>query len=332
MRSLLTVLLAAALPLPAPAGAAADGLDWHACGKNLDAECATLTVPIDWEHPGRGTIDLAVGRRKAPDQAHKAGTLVWGPGGPWDPGVSRVTDDYHRFSDTLLSRFDIVGFDPRGSHGSHAVECDPGRAGPMPPKVLTGQADFDATLEYNHRLWDSCATLTGDLWNHADMLSNVRDVDALRAALGQKQISFHGSSYGTLIGEQYAERYPGRVRAMVLESVDDHSVRTTGAFLTTQAAAFEDAFDAFADWCDGAGDDCALNARGGARPAWHRLLGTHLPFDLVAVSLKRLKDADYAVLAGYLAGVDAGGTAIHVTDLDVVIPSFCADWSLPVRD
>jgi pimeloyl-ACP methyl ester carboxylesterase len=202
----------------------------------------------------------------------------------------------------------------------------------MPPKVLTSQADFDATLEYNRKLWDGCEKLTGDLWNHADMLSNVRDVDALRAALGEKQISFHGSSYGTLLGEQYAERYPGRVRAMVLESVDDHSGPTTGAFLTSQAAAFEDAFDAFADWCDGAGDSCALNARGGARPVWHRLLTTHLPFDLVAVTLKRLKDADYAVLAGYLAGVDDGGPALHFTDLGVVIPSFCADWSLPVRD
>jgi hypothetical protein len=119
---------------------------------------------------------------------------------------------------------------------------------------------------------------------------------------------------------------------MVLESVDDHSVPTTAAFLETQATAFEDAFDDFAGWCDGAGDDCALNARGGARTVWHRLITTHDHFDLDAVALSYLKDVKYAELAGYLAGVDGGGPAKHLTDLGVVIPAFCDDWSLPVRD
>jgi pimeloyl-ACP methyl ester carboxylesterase len=163
------------------------------------------------------------------------------------------------------------------------------------------------------------------------MRTNVRDVDALRGALGVDQISFHGTSYGTLLGEQYAERYPSRVRAMVLESVDDHSVPTTAEFLETQAVAFEDAFDDFADWCDHL-DACALNARGGARAVWHRLIATHDHFDLDAAALQQLKDVKYAELATYLAGVDAGGPAKHITDLGVVVPAFCDDWSLPVRD
>jgi pimeloyl-ACP methyl ester carboxylesterase len=320
MKMLLTAILAAALPAPTPAPPA---LDWHACDD--DAQCAVLQVPADWKDPGDLTIDLPVARRPATDQAHKVGTLIFGPGGPWDSGVNRVTKGYSRFSATVLSRFDIVSFDPRGSLGGRPIPCDTDQVAPKPPVVLTSQADFDATIAYNRTLRAACA------WNPADMRTNVRDVEALRAALGVEQITYHGTSYGTLLGEQYAERYPNRVRAMVLESVDDHSVPTTAAFLRTQAIAFEDAFDDFADWCDRT-EACALNPRGGARPAWHRLIATHDHFDLDAAALQYLKDVRYAELATYLAGVDAGGPAKHVTDLGVVVPAFCDDWSLPVRD
>jgi pimeloyl-ACP methyl ester carboxylesterase len=320
MKMLLTAILAAALAGPAPA---TPGLDWRSCGDG--AECATLTVPADWSDPGGPTIALPVARRAATDPAHKVGTLVFGPGGPWDSGVDRVAKRYDRFSATLRSRFDIVSFDPRGSLGGHPIPCGPDQPGPKPPMVLTGQADFDATIAYHRRLRTACS------WNPADMLTNVRDVDALRAALGVDRISFHGTSYGTLLGEQYAERYPNRVRAMVLESVDDHSVPTTAEFLRTQAIAFEDAFDDFADWCDRQ-EACALNPRGGARTVWRRLIATHDHFDLDAAALAPLKDVRYADLAGYLAGVDAGGPATHVTDLHVVIPAFCDDWSLPVHN
>lgn len=329
MKSLLTVLLAATLPVPATPPASA--LDWAPCGAEPGAECATLTVPVDRSRPGGGTIDLAVARRPATDPAHRVGTLVFGPGGPWDSGVQRVRDNYHRFSDTLLSRFDIVSWDPRGSGRSNPVRCPDT---PAPNPVLGSQADFDATLAFNRTLWAGCKSMTGVLWDHADMLSNVRDLDALRAALGERQITFHGSSYGTLLGEQYAERYPGRVRAMVLESVDDHSVPTTAAFLTTQAAAYEDAFDDFADWC-AAETTCALHDRD-VRQVFDRLVTADrpdiTPFDVVALTLKQLKDVKYAELASYLAAVADGGPGIRVPGLGVVTPAFCADWSLPVRD
>jgi pimeloyl-ACP methyl ester carboxylesterase len=330
MKSLLTVVLAAALPVPAHA----TGLDWEPCGT---AQCATLTVPVDWADPGGETLGIRVARRVAADPAHKVGTLLFGPGGPWDSGVKRVQDDnqYHRFSDTLLSRFDIVSFDPRGSNASRPVSCDPAVVAEAPNPVLASQADFDATLAHNRELWAGCAALTGELWNHLDMLSNVRDLEALRAALGEDKLTFHGTSYGTLLGEQYAERYPGRVRAMVLESVDDHSVPTTGAFLTTQAAAYEDAFDDFADWC-AADESCALNKQD-VRAVWNRLRtadrGDYTAFDLVAWTLKELKEVKYAELADYLVALDGGGPAIRPpAGLGVVTPAFCSDWALPVRD
>ncbi|GAB3083107.1 alpha/beta hydrolase [Micromonospora schwarzwaldensis] len=336
MESLLTVLLAAAMvPVPVSAAPAA-ALDWRACGTTPGAECATLTVPVDWSHPDGPTIGLSVARRPATDPVRRVGTLVFGPGGPWDSGVERVRDNNGRFS-TLQSRFDIVSFDPRGSHDSHPVQCDDALVAAAPNPVLKSQADFDAMLAYNRRLWADCRQRTGDLWDHADMLSNIRDLDALRAALGERQLTFHGSSYGTLLGEQYAERYPARVRAMVLESVVDHSVATTGAFLTTQASAYEDAFDDFAAWCRG-DVTCALHDED-VPTVWNGLFAAagagqrdFTPFDLVAVTLKLLRDAAYPRLASYLAAVHAGGPGQRVPSLGVVVPAFCADWSIPVRD
>ncbi|GIF17904.1 pimeloyl-ACP methyl ester carboxylesterase [Actinoplanes tereljensis] len=335
MNSLLSLLLAAALPVPAPPPAAA--LDWFTCGKAMDAQCGYLTVPVDWAHPGGAKIKIAVGKRAAPDQEHKVGTLVFGPGGPWDPGVDRVTNGYHRFSANLLARFDIVSFDPRGSTGSQPVSCDPAQVAAVPNPVLTSQADFDATLAYNRELWAECERRTGDLWNHAGMTSNVRDLDALRAALGERQLTFQGSSYGTLLGEAYAERYPQRVRAIVLESVDDHSSRSTAEFLTAQAWASEDAFDAFVSWCDRTAS-CALHGRD-VPAIWNHLYDSAVagrpdftPFDLVAITYKRTKDVDYDLLADYLEAVDGGRPGVRLGSLPVVLPAFCADWSLPARD
>ena len=320
MNSLLSVILVAALPVPAGPPA----LAWAPCGA---AECATLTVPVDWSRPYGEKIGIEVARRKA--TGDRVGTLVFGPGGPWDSGVDWVANRSYRFSAAELSHFDVVSFDPRGINGTK-VECD------MEPQIpiIHSAAEFDATVRHNQDLWKTCAARTGAVWNHADMLSNVRDVEELRKALGERQISFHGTSYGTLLGEQYAERYPDRVRAMVLESVDDHSVPTTAAFLTTQAAAFEDAFDDFADWC-AASTACSLHGRD-VRAIWNDLRTANRAdfgeFDLLAITLKRLKDAAYPTLADYLRSVSTGGTGVRAPGLGVVTPAFCADWSLPVRD
>jgi pimeloyl-ACP methyl ester carboxylesterase len=330
---------AAALVVPGSAASAASSraLDWRACGKLLDAQCATLTLPIDWSRPHGPTFGLAVARRTATDPAHRVGTLIFGPGGPGDSGVDRVANGAGRFSDDLRSHFDIVSFDPRGVGASQPITCDPALIAAAPPPVLTSQADFDATLNYNRTLWADCRHRTGALFDHADTASTVRDLDALRAALGERTLTFHGSSYGTLLGEQYAERYPGRVRAIVLESVVDHGTADPGEFLSAQAWALQDSFDAFVTWCN---EDatCALHGRD-VRAIWSGLLAKAAagdlgmsPFDLVAVAHKGVKDPDYAKLAQTLAYLDGGGTGQPVGNLGVVVPAFCGDWSLPIRD
>ncbi|MFF5081396.1 alpha/beta hydrolase [Actinoplanes sp. NPDC000266] len=317
MYTLLALLMVAAGPIPA---APASAVDWRACGTEPRAECATLTVPVDWSRPRAGTFGLALGRLPATDQAHKLGTLVFGPGGPGDSGVHRVTEDADRFSKEIRARFDIVSFDPRGVGGSAPMTCDPALIDAAPDPVLTSQADFDATVRYNRELWAGCARRTGPVWDHADTLSTVRDLEALRQALGERQLTFHGSSYGTLLGQQYASEYPGRVRAMVLESVTDHSSRTTTSFLAAQAWAFEDAFDDFLASCP----ECS--------EPWQRLFadparGGMTRFDLVAITHKMIKDGGYERLAGLIKS----GQGQHVGNLGVAIPAFCADWSLPVR-
>jgi pimeloyl-ACP methyl ester carboxylesterase len=312
-------------------------LDWHDCTGDYAAECATLTLPVDWSHPDGPTFGLAVARHRATDPAHRVGTLIFGPGGPGDSGVDRVRNGLDRFSADLQQHFDIVSFDPRGVGASNPVVCSPDLVAEAPPPVLTSQAGFDATLAYNRTLWADCRKQTGPIFDHADTGSTVRDLDALRAALGERTLTFQGSSYGTLLGEEYAERYPDRVRAIVLESVVDHHPTSTSAFLSSQSWALQDSFDVFVDWCD-ATAACALHGQD-VRRVYAGLLARAdagdlgmAPFDLTALVFKDTKDPDYPKLAQILAALAAGGRGQPVGSLGVVVPAFCNDWSLPVRD
>ncbi|MGW1602890.1 alpha/beta hydrolase [Streptomyces eurythermus] len=342
----------AAAPAVHASPSATGALRWTPCDdpENPGAECATLSVPVDWAHPGGPRLDLAVARRKATDPGARVGTMVFGPGGPGDSGVDMVVGRISRFSPEVRRRFDIVGFDPRGVGGSNPVTCSGALLAERPSPELRSQADFDATMAYNRRLRADCRARTGPVFDHLDTAQTVRDVDALRAALGERKLTFHGSSYGTLLGAQYAETYPHRVRAMVLESVMDHSVRATRDFLRSEAAAAEDSFQEFVKWCGGAAD-CALHGRD-VRAVWQGLLaqarrgeladparpGTALSSsDLVnKVAFQKFYRADYAGLATAIAGMEASeplpASPTSTAPLPAATPVFCSDWHLPVRD
>ncbi|WP_381562400.1 alpha/beta hydrolase [Streptomyces eurythermus] len=342
----------AAAPAVHASPSATGALRWAPCDdpENPGAECATLSVPVDWAHPGGPRLDLAVARRKATDPGARVGTMVFGPGGPGDSGVDMVVGRISRFSPEVRRRFDIVGFDPRGVGGSNPVTCSGALLAERPSPELRSQADFDATMAYNRRLRADCRARTGPVFDHLDTAQTVRDVDALRAALGERKLTFHGSSYGTLLGAQYAETYPHRVRAMVLESVMDHSVRATRDFLRSEAAAAEDSFQEFVKWCGGAAD-CALHGRD-VRAVWQGLLaqarrgeladparpGTALSSsDLVnKVAFQKFYRADYAGLATAIAGMEASeplpASPTSTAPLPAATPVFCSDWHLPVRD
>ncbi|MFG1648621.1 alpha/beta hydrolase [Micromonospora sp. NPDC049275] len=334
---------AAARPQPAPT------IDWRPCAADASAECGTLSLPVDWNRPRGERFDLALARRVA-DPATREGALVFGPGGPGDSGVDRVVNGSSRFSANLRARFDIVSFDPRGTGGSNPVVCSRDLLARQ-PQLIADQAQFDATLAGNVLLRADCRARTGPLYDHVDTTSAARDLDAIRAALGERQLTFHGSSYGTLLGERYAELFPQKVRAMVLEAAMDHSLGTR-AFLDTQAVTSEDAFDEFVAWCDRS-TACVLHGQD-FRALWERLRaraergdladpkrpGVVLtPFELTRLTHKEFYDTwRWPGLAEWLGSMDAPSAVRAVVPAtgDAVAPYpfavFCQDWSLPVRD
>ncbi|HEX8629702.1 MAG TPA: alpha/beta fold hydrolase [Catenuloplanes sp.] len=226
----------------------AGSIAWEPCPTDATADCGTLRVPVDWDNPGAGSFELAIARRRATDPAARIGSLVVNPGGPGSPGTGFAMRARGYFSAELNRRFDIVGFDPRGVGRSHPVICSSAALAATPVATPTNQAEFEQLREANGKLAQDCRAHTGPLYDHVDTLSVVRDIDALRAALGDEALSFYGLSYGTLMGQQYAEQFPDRVRAIVVDSNMDHSVDTEG-FLDSQALAAQDSFNEFVAGC-----------------------------------------------------------------------------------
>lgn len=241
----------------------ASTLTWAACtGPNAQpgAECATLTVPLDHRAPGAGTVSLALARLPALDQDRRIGVLLLNPGGPGGSGVSAVGYDptlagVPEFGE-LRARFDIVGFDPRGVGASTPVTCPDLLHDPTVSPFPRNPAEFAVLTRFNRTAGESCRVATGPLIDHVDTASVVADVDLIRAALGERRISFLGLSYGTEIGARYAERYPRRVHTMVLDGVVDHS-RPARRAAVDEARATETALHHFADWC-AASAECPL--------------------------------------------------------------------------
>jgi pimeloyl-ACP methyl ester carboxylesterase len=313
------------------------------------SECATLQVPVDWDHPDGPTFGLAVARRTAKDPSARVGTLVFGPGGPGDSGVDRIRTGMSRFTGTLQDRFDIVSFDPRGIARSNPVVCSAALLAEQPSPQITSRAEFDRTIRYNRKLDKDCRTHTGPVYDHIDTLQTVRDVDAIRAALGEAKISFHGSSYGTLLGELYAERYPHRLRALVLESVFDHGDQTTGEFLDAQAATAQDSFSEFVKWC-GEATACSLHGRD-IHALWAELVARAgrgelpdprqasvraTPFTLTFGAFRMLYDPRWSALADLLKRLETsppptGERPVPTGLAPNTLAPFCRDLSLPVR-
>jgi len=316
------------------------------------SQCATLQVPVDWHHPDGPTFGLAIARRTAKSPSDRVGVLMFGPGGPGDSGVDRLKTGMSRFSEDVQDRFDIVSFDPRGVARSNPVKCSAALLAAQPSPIVKSSAEFRATVRYNKQLAADCRAHTGPVYDHIDTWQTVRDVDAIREALGESTISFHGSSYGTLLGGQYAETYPSRVRAMVLEGVSDHSSATAKEFLDAQAAAAQDSFSEFVKWCDAA-TTCALHGRD-IHALWADLLARAdrgevpdpdprhpnvaiTPFNLSFFVFRTLYDPEWVFLADTLKQLDASqpptGQPPAPTGLaSYPLAVFCQDWNLEVRD
>ena len=340
-------------PLATAAGTGGDTIDWQPCATNPKADCGRVTVPIDWSHPSGPTIQLAVSRVRATDPAQRVGSIMVNPGGPGAPGAEAVESGF-ALSPTITSRFDTIGFDPRGVGLSHPVVCGSNEVTTPHPNIPTTPAEFAQLTAYNRTLAQSCRALTGPLFDFLDSESVARDMDAIRAALGEPKLNFYGVSYGTLMGQEYAATFPTHVGTMVLDSNMDHSQTSTWQFLEAQSASTEANFRQFVAWCDRTpacllyGQDIpALVATLYARAQNGQLVDSNVgpvsPFLLISVLNSMFYGPSWQDLAAqliYFQGLPTSSAVQAATAkanqdtpvADAFQPIFCEDWRLPVHD
>jgi pimeloyl-ACP methyl ester carboxylesterase len=222
-------------------------IDWEDCGGGF--ECGTLEVPLDYDDPSGETIELALTRQPALDPDARIGSLLTNPGGPGATGIDFVQSIAPALSFDIQDAFDIVGWDPRGVGESAPVDCgfDSERLfhpDPTPDDaaeletIRTAQQDFAA----------ACGEQAGDLLEHVGTQDTARDLDAIREALGDDGLTYVGFSYGTSIGQTYANLFPENVRAIVLDGVVDLSLPSID-LAEAQYRGFERQLDALLQRC-----------------------------------------------------------------------------------
>jgi pimeloyl-ACP methyl ester carboxylesterase len=194
-------------------------LDFEPCEGDPGLECATLKVPLDYSDGQCEKTEISVARLPSTrPQGPKHGVLFLGPGGPGGSGIDTLRAFAPFFSaGKLRENFDIVSFDPRGSGRSNPISCDV----VMPPRPadLTDDASLIAYFEeFGKRAADACLEQNDSIVKHVSTNSIARDLDVLRKALDEKEITFLGFSYGTVLGSVYANLFPKRVRAMALDA------------------------------------------------------------------------------------------------------------------
>jgi len=229
-----------------------DTLDWEDCG--FDGECATLDVPLDYDEPDGDTLTVSIGR--TPATGDRIGALFLNPGGPGATGSDFAAQIATVLPSDVTEHFDIVGVDPRGT-GASAIDCGADFAELYGVDYsLDSPEDEETLLDVSQEYVDGCEAAEGDVLSHLGTRDVARDMDAVREAMGDDQISYLGYSYGTSIGQVYADLFPERVRAMVLDGVVELGPTGTES-AELQALGFEKALQAFADDCD-ADDSCPL--------------------------------------------------------------------------
>ncbi|WP_436496686.1 alpha/beta hydrolase [Actinokineospora sp. HUAS TT18] len=214
----------------------------------LSYECGTLAVPVDHADPTGDRIDMQVVRVRSTQQHDRIGALVVNYGGPGGSGLEGMASWPGAVSDDILARFDLVSFDPRGTGRSAGIRC-PGLDAPPDPGVdVATDAGFDQVLADDARRARECADRLGGRAQHYNTESTARDMDALRRALGDDKLTFVGYSYGATLGAEYADQFPDRVRAAVLDGPPDLALDNIALFEGV-IAGFEDSFARYAAGC-----------------------------------------------------------------------------------
>jgi pimeloyl-ACP methyl ester carboxylesterase len=225
------------------------GVHWHACA-SAGLRCASLKVPLNYARPAGRTITLALSEAPATaPRAQRQGVLLVNPGGPGGSGLAMAGFVAQGLSPAVAARYDIVGFDTRGVGASvPSLHCDPAFFARTRPNYIPANAAAERVLIGRARTYATdCQRKYGWLLPYMTTANIARDMDQIRAALGQSKLNYLGYSYGTYIGQVYATLFPHRVRRMVLDSTVD----PTGVWYADNIAqdyAFQGRMNAFFAW------------------------------------------------------------------------------------
>ena len=231
---LLSLCLSLAPTVPTQAAPPAPKIAWSPCYREYGPyQCGTVQVPLDYADPGVAAISIAVIRLPASDPAHKIGSIFFNPGGPGGSGVDFVLGaGPYLYTPEVRARFDLVGFDPRGIARSTALRCfgNPKQwTGYFTPFAFPITPEQDAIWQAADRyLIDACAQRGARIMDHMSTADVARDLDMLRQAVGDAALTYAGYSYGTFLGVTYANLFPDKVRALVVDGVLDPIAWTTG--------------------------------------------------------------------------------------------------------
>ncbi len=205
---------------------------WSPCPHTAGYRCGTLPVPLDYGHPSRGSLRLAVIEHPV---AHSRGVVIFNPGGPGESGVSILPLLVMYVPAAVRRHFTLVGFDERGTGSSEPLLC-----GPSVAAASSAVAGTEAATRTFADLERSCRSSYPALFPTVTTTTSARDMNQLRVALGARRINFYGLSYGTVLGSVYRQLFPSHVRSMVLDGAVDANLSLT-ADATLDASAIETA-------------------------------------------------------------------------------------------
>src|SRR4051812_34688446 len=318
------------------AAAAPAKIAWSKCFAQFGPfQCGTLQVPLEYDQPNGTTISLSVVRLPASDPQRRIGSLLLNPGGPGGSGVDyTVFAGPELYTPEVRARFDLVGFDPRGIARSTALRCfgtsNQAVSVFTPFPFPTTREELSEWIAADRRLVDACDQRGGRIADHMATADVARDMDSLRAALGDSKLTYAGGSYGSYLGVTYANMFPDRVRALVVDGVLDPIAWSTGRGGEASTSPFstrlhsdagaQATLNEFFRLCDAGGGRCAFSGGAAARyAALARTLlahpvtvtfpdGTSAPLgysDLIGLTLGALYDsASWPSLASLLADIE----------------------------
>ncbi|WP_207922630.1 alpha/beta hydrolase [Micromonospora sp. KC606] len=232
--ALVTVAVFAATLTPAtPAGATAAtaGPVWGTCpppaegsGRDARQQCATLRLPLDYRHPHGRQIDVTISRIATAEPGLRRGILLSNPGGPGGSGLDMPSFLAAALPAEVLTRYDLIGFDPRGVGASTPITCgitDPVAVTDLILPYPAPDGSIARNIEFARTTARDCAAHSGELLPHITTANTARDMDRIRAALGEPKLSYLGYSYGSYLGAVYTSLFPGRSDRIILDSAVD---------------------------------------------------------------------------------------------------------------